>query len=99
LLDRDACPVHALSELRLRRWELELTLRHLKVTLQMDHSSCKTPQNIEREIRPHLLMHILARRRLPVAMAQTQRKRLGDVSSRSEAEPRENRMDDPFSGP
>ena len=62
LLDRDAYPLHALSELYVRRWEMELTLRHLKVTLQMDQLSCKTPQNLEREIRLHLLMHNLTRR-------------------------------------
>lgn len=62
LLDRDAYPLHALSELYLRRWEMELTLRHLKVTLQMDHLSCKTPENLAREIRLHLLMHNLVRR-------------------------------------
>jgi len=45
LLDRDAYPVHALSKLYLRRWEMELTMRHLKVTLQMDRLSCKTPEN------------------------------------------------------
>lgn len=62
LLDREVYPLHALSQLYLRRWEMELTLRHLKVTLQMDHLSCKTPENIEREIRLHLLMHNLVRR-------------------------------------
>jgi hypothetical protein len=62
LLDRHAYPLHALSELYLRRWEMELTLRHLKVTLQMDHLSCKTPDNLAREIRLHLLMHNLVRR-------------------------------------
>jgi hypothetical protein len=45
LLDRDPYPVHALSKLDLRRWEMELTMRHLKVTLQMDRLSCKTPEN------------------------------------------------------
>ena len=62
LLDRAAYPLHALSELYLRRWEMELTLRHLKVTLQMDRLSCKTPENLEREIRLHLLIHNLVRR-------------------------------------
>jgi hypothetical protein len=62
LLDRDAYPLDALSELYLRRWEMELTLRHLKVTLQMDQLSCKTPDNLAREIRLHLLMHNLVRR-------------------------------------
>lgn len=62
LLDRDAYPAQALAELYLRRWEMELTLRHLKVTLQMDHLSCKTPENLAREIRLHLLVHNLVRR-------------------------------------
>jgi len=62
LLDAQSYPVHALSQLYLRRWEMELTLRHLKGTLQMDHLSCKTPENLEREIRLHLLVHNLVRR-------------------------------------
>ena len=62
LLDRQRYPAQALSELYLRRWEMELTLRHLKITLQMDHLSCKTPENLEREIRLHLLVHNLTRR-------------------------------------
>jgi hypothetical protein len=62
LLDRERYPLYALSELYLRRWEMELTLRHLKVTLQMDHLSCKTPANVERELRMHFLVHNLVRR-------------------------------------
>jgi hypothetical protein len=41
---------------------MELTLRHLKTTLQMEHLSCKNPHNVERELRMHLLMHNLIRR-------------------------------------
>jgi hypothetical protein len=62
LLDRQRYPLQALSELDLRRWEMELTLRHLKLTLQMDHLSRKTPENLAREIRLHLLMHNRTRR-------------------------------------
>jgi hypothetical protein len=62
LLDRQSYPLQALSELYLRRWEMELTLRHLKLTLQMDQLSCKTPENLAREIRLHLLLHNLVRR-------------------------------------
>lgn len=62
LLDRERYSLQALSELYLRRWEMELTLRHLKVTLQMDHLSCKNPENLQREIRLHLLVHNLVRR-------------------------------------
>ena len=62
LLDRERYPLQALSALYLRRWEMELTLRHLKGTLQLDHLSCKTPENLQREIRLHLLVHNLVRR-------------------------------------
>jgi len=41
---------------------MELTLRNLKTTLQMEHLSCKNPENLEREIRLHFLMHNLVRR-------------------------------------
>jgi hypothetical protein len=64
LLDPEKYPLTALSELYQRRWTMELTLRHLKTTLQMEHLSCKTPGNIERELRMHLLVHNLVRRLL-----------------------------------
>jgi Transposase DDE domain len=62
LLDCQAFPPAKLSELYYRRWAMELSLRHLKITLQMDQLSCKNPANLEREIRLHFLMHNLVRR-------------------------------------
>jgi hypothetical protein len=62
LLDSVEFPPAALSQLYYRRWAMELTLRNLKITLQMDHLSCKTPENLEREIRLHFLVHNLVRR-------------------------------------
>jgi hypothetical protein len=62
LLDSTLYPLAALSQLYYRRWAMELTLRNLKITLQMDQLSCKTPANLEREIRMHLLVHNLVRR-------------------------------------
>jgi hypothetical protein len=62
LLDNLKYPAEALGELYLRRWDMELTLRHLKTTLQMEHLSCKNPDHIERELRMHLLVHNLGRR-------------------------------------
>jgi hypothetical protein len=62
LLDSLAFPPQALSQLYYRRWAMELTLRNLKITLQMDHLSCKTPANLDREIRMHFLVHNLVRR-------------------------------------
>ena len=62
LLDSVKYPPAALAQLYFRRWAMELTLRNLKTTLQMDQLSCKNPQNLEREIRMHFLMHNLVRR-------------------------------------
>lgn len=62
LLDSQAFPPAKLAELYYRRWSMELGLRNLKTTLQMDHLSCKTPANLEREIRMHFLAHNLIRR-------------------------------------
>jgi hypothetical protein len=62
LLDSEEFPPSKLAELYYRRWSMELTLRNLKTTLQMDPLSCKTPPNLEREIRMHFLVHNLVRR-------------------------------------
>ena len=62
LLDRERYPASALAELYRRRWAMELSLRHLKTTLQMEHLSCKTPNNLERELWMHFCMHNLVRR-------------------------------------
>jgi hypothetical protein len=62
LLDSEKYPPEALSQLYFRRWAMELSLRNLKTTLQMDQLSCKNPQNLEREIRIHFLVHNLVRR-------------------------------------
>ena len=62
LLDSASYPPAALSQLYYRRWAMELTLRNLKTTLQMDMLSCKTPAMLERELRLHILVHNLVRR-------------------------------------
>jgi len=62
LLDRERYTVSHLGELYFRRWEMELSLRDLKTTLQMDQLSCKNPANAERELRIHFLIHNLVRR-------------------------------------
>jgi len=62
LLDGAQYPPAALGQLYYRRWAMELTLRHLKTTLQREHLSCKTPANLDREIRMHFLAHNLVRR-------------------------------------
>jgi hypothetical protein len=62
LLDDKAYPPEALAELYRRRWDMELSLRHLKTTLQMEQLSCKTPSNLQRELWMHFCMHNLVRR-------------------------------------
>lgn len=62
LLDSAKYPPQALSQLYFRRWAMELSLRNLKTTLQMEHLSCKNPENLKREIRMHFLVHNLVRR-------------------------------------
>jgi hypothetical protein len=79
LLDNVAYPPSALSELYLRRWNMELTLRSLKSILQMEHLSCMNPQNVERELRMHLLAHNLVRR-IMLQAARVHRVPLGRIS-------------------
>lgn len=70
LLDADKYPATQLGALYRRRWEMELTIRNVKTTLQMDQLSCKTPENIARELRMHLLTHNLVRRLMLEAARQ-----------------------------
>jgi hypothetical protein len=56
LLDPVAYPASELAELYLRRWRVELFLRDIKTTLQLDVLSCKSPRMLHRE----LLMHLIA---------------------------------------
>lgn len=70
LLDPKAYPAHGLGQLYFRRWAMELCLRDLKETLQMDVLSCQTPENLERELRLHLLIHNLVRRLMLEAAAR-----------------------------
>jgi len=79
LRDPQAYPLAALGELYYRRWEVELGLRNLKTTLQMEHLSCKTPANVERELRLHFLVHNLVRR-LMLEAARQQRAPWGRIS-------------------
>ena len=79
LLDPETYSAAALGQLYRRRWEMELTLRNLKTTLQMEHLSCKTPNNVERELRMHLLVHNLVRR-LMLEAARQHRVPLGRIS-------------------
>lgn len=66
-----------LADLYRQRWQAELDLRSLKVTLGMDVLRCRTPDRVRRELWAHLLAYNLIR----TAMAQ--------VASSSGRAPRE----------
>ncbi|OUL22210.1 IS4 family transposase [Nostoc sp. 106C] len=61
LLDTDAFPTHALTQLYRDRWDVELDLKHLKTTLGMDILRSKTPAMIRKEIYAFLLAYNLLR--------------------------------------
>jgi hypothetical protein len=61
LLDPDACSVQELADLYRQRWQAELDLRSLKVTLGMDVLRCKTPEMVRKEVWMHLLAYNLTR--------------------------------------
>ena len=50
-----------LGELYRQRWNVELDLRNIKTTLQMEELSCYTPQMNEKEMWVHLLAYNLIR--------------------------------------
>jgi hypothetical protein len=61
LLDPMAYPPAELAALYLRRWRVELFLRHIKTTLGIDHLVCKTPRMLYRELMMHLIGYNLVR--------------------------------------
>ena len=54
-------PASDLAALYLRRWHVELFLRHIKTTLQLDVLKCKTPEMLYRELMMHLIGYNLVR--------------------------------------
>lgn len=61
LLDHRQLPKKAFIELYMRRWEVELGLRHIKTTMGMDILRCKTPDMVEKELSMHLIAYNLVR--------------------------------------
>jgi hypothetical protein len=61
LVDAAAYPADALAELYRARWQAELDLRSLKVTLGLDVLRCKTPEMVRAEFWMHLLGYNLVR--------------------------------------
>jgi len=62
LLDAQQYEADEIVELYSKRWQVELDIRSLKVTLGMSDLRCKTPFMVEREIWAHLLAYNLVRK-------------------------------------
>ena len=61
LLDHEKYSAADLAKLYRARWQAELDLRSLKITLGMDVLRCKTPAMVRKEIWAHLLAYNLIR--------------------------------------
>lgn len=59
LLDADLYPLDALAELYKTRWQVELNLRHLKITLKMDVLKCKTVDGVFKELTVYAIVYNL----------------------------------------
>jgi len=61
ILDPEQASAEELASLYRARWNNELDLRSIKVTLQMDMLRCKTPELVRKEIWTHVLAYNLIR--------------------------------------
>jgi hypothetical protein len=61
LPDAEAYPIEDLTELHLRRWDIELDFRYLKTRMQMDVLRGQTPSMVRKEIYTRLLACNLVR--------------------------------------
>jgi len=62
LCDAEEYPAKEMAELYRGRWLVELDIRAIKITLDMDVLRCKTPEMVRREVWTHLLAYNLIRR-------------------------------------
>jgi hypothetical protein len=77
LCDAERYRVEELARVYHGRWQAEVDLRSIKITMQMDVLRCKTPEMVRKEVWMHLLAYNLIR----VAMA--------DAAERAGMQPRE----------
>lgn len=61
LLDPQKYPARDLLVLRLRRWDVETNLAHLKTTMKMDVLHCKTEAGVRKELAVFCLVYNLVR--------------------------------------
>jgi len=71
LLDPVGYPAEALIALYRRRWQLQLSLRHLKTTMKMEQLRCQSPDMAQKELLAYLLAYNLIRCLMAEAVAQT----------------------------
>ena len=61
LLDPEAYPAEELAKMYLGRWQIEVNLRHLKMTLGMDVLHCQTPEGVLKELTLYAVAYNLVR--------------------------------------
>jgi hypothetical protein len=61
LLDERIYPAEKLVELRLRRWQAEVNLRHLKTTMGLEVLKCETVDGVRKELAVFALVYNLVR--------------------------------------
>jgi len=61
LLDPVAYPAEELLQLRLRRWDVETNIGHLKTTMKMDILRCKSEDGVRKELAMFCLVYNLVR--------------------------------------
>jgi putative transposase len=70
LLDPIVYTKEDLAELFLKRWNIELDLRSIKIVMQMDVLRCKSPDLVDKEIWVHMLAYNIIRRLMVTAAAK-----------------------------
>ena len=61
LLDAQRYPADAVIQLRMRRWDVETNIRHLKTTMGLDVLRCKTEDGVRKELAVFCLVYNLVR--------------------------------------
>ena len=79
LLDPKAYPPDELFALRLRRWDVETDLRHLKTTMGLEVVRCKSVEGVQKELWMFLLIYNLVRA-VMVRAAQRQKVDVSRIS-------------------
>ena len=79
LLDPQKYPPDELIELRLRRWDVETNLRHLKTTMGLDVLRCKSAIGVRKELAVFALVYNLVRV-IMLEAAKRQRVRVDRIS-------------------